>query len=208
MSVVALLVLVPWLARNWAEFGQPVLSTNSGSLAYGANCDAAYYSRQIGSWPCYPRATVTPTHDEADVSDDLRDTGLTYAHDHAGRIPAVVAVRVLRSFDLWSPARATRFEADIGDRDVNVYRVGVAMYYLLLPLAIAGAVMLRRRGEPIGILLAPFALVVAISILGYGTPRFRVPAEIPLVVLAAVALSGLAQRRTRPVARGEARAAA
>jgi 4-amino-4-deoxy-L-arabinose transferase-like glycosyltransferase len=208
MSVVALLVLVPWLARNWSEFGQPVLSTNSGSLAYGANCHAAYYSRQIGSWPCYPRLAVTPTRDEADVSAELRDTGLTYAHDHAGRIPAVVAVRVLRSFDLWSPARATRFEADIGNRDVNVYRVGVAMYYLLLPLAIAGAVMLRRRGEPIGILLAPFALVVAISILGYGTPRFRVPAEIPLVVLAAVALSGLAERRERPLARGEARAAA
>jgi 4-amino-4-deoxy-L-arabinose transferase-like glycosyltransferase len=208
MSVVAVLVLVPWLARNWAEFGQPVLSTNSGSLAYGANCDAAYYSRQIGSWPCYPRLTVTPTRDEADVSADLRDTGLTYAHDHASRIPAVVAVRILRSFDLWSPARATRFEADIGNRDVNVYRVGVAMYFLLLPLGVAGAVMLRRRGEPIGILLAPFALVVAISILGYGTPRFRVPAEVPLVVLAAVALAGLADRFARPAARDQARAAA
>jgi 4-amino-4-deoxy-L-arabinose transferase-like glycosyltransferase len=194
MSVVAVLVLVPWVARNWAEFGQPVLSTNSGSLAYGANCHAAYYSRQIGSWPCYPRLTVAPGRDEADVSADLRDTGLTYAHDHAGRLPAVAAVRLLRSFDLWSPARATRFEADIGNRDVNVYRVGVAMYYLLLPLAVAGAVMLRRRRKPIGILLAPFVLVVVVSILGYGTPRFRVPAEVPLVVLAAVALSALAGR--------------
>src|SRR3954470_13604975 len=194
MSVVALLVLAPWVARNWAEFGQPVLSTNSGSLAYGANCDAAYYSRLIGTWPCFPRLAVTPGRDEAEVSADLRESGLTYASDHAGRLPAVVAVRVLRSFDLWSPARATRFEADIGDRDVNVYRIGVAMYYLLLPLAVAGAVMLRRRRQPVGILLAPFALVVVVSILGYGTPRFRVPAEVPLVVLAAVALSALAAR--------------
>src|SRR3954470_15267475 len=194
MSAVAVLVLVPWVARNWAEFGQPVLSTNSGSLAYGANCHTAYYSRQIGSWPCYPRLAVAPGRDEADVSADLRDTGLTYAHDHAGRIPAVVAVRVLRSFDLWSPSRATRFEADIGNRDVNVYRIGVAMYYLLLPLALFGAVMLRRRGEPLGILLAPFAVVVVVSILGYGTPRFRVPAEIPLLVLAAAGLVALAAR--------------
>jgi hypothetical protein len=125
------------------------------------------------------------------VSADLRDTGLTYAHDHAGRLPAVAAVRLLRSFDLWSPASATRLEAGIGDRDLNVDRVGVALYYLLLPAAVAGAVMLRRRGERLGILLAPFALVAVVSVLGYGTPRFRVPAEIPLVVLAAVALAAL-----------------
>jgi 4-amino-4-deoxy-L-arabinose transferase-like glycosyltransferase len=189
MSVVAILVLTPWVIRNWVEFDRPLLSTNSGSLAYGANCHAAYYSRLIGTWPCYPRLTVTPGRDEADVSAELRRTGLDYAHDHAGRLPAVAAVRLLRTFDAWSPASATRLEASIGDRDLTTYRVGVAMYYLLLPLAFAGAVILRRRGEPLAILLAPVALVVVVSILGYGTPRFRVPAEIPLVVLAAVALS-------------------
>jgi hypothetical protein len=58
----------------------------------------------------------------------------------------------------------------------------------MLPLALAGTMMLRRRGKPIGFLLAPFALVVVVSIFAYGTPRFRVPAEVPLVMLAAVAL--------------------
>jgi hypothetical protein len=200
-------VLVPWVARNWSEFGQPLLSTNSGSLVYGANCHAAYYSRLIGTWPCFPRLTVAPGRDEADVSGDLRRTGLDYAGDHAGRLPAVAAVRLLRSFDLWSPSFSTQFEADIGNRDVNVYRVGVAMYYLLLPLAFFGALMLRRRGErSLGILLAPFALVVVVSILGYGTPRFRVPAEIPLVVLAAVALVGIGARlrERRGASRAEA----
>jgi 4-amino-4-deoxy-L-arabinose transferase-like glycosyltransferase len=189
MSVVAILVLTPWVARNWSEFHRPLLSTNSGSLAYGANCHAAYYSGLIGTWPCYPRLKVAPGRDEADVSADLRRTGLDYAHDHAGRLPAVAAVRVLRTFDAWAPGPATRLEASIGDRDLTTYRIGVAIYYLLLPLAVAGAVMLRRRGEPLGILLAPVALVVLVAILGYGTPRFRVPAEIPLVVLAAVTLS-------------------
>ena len=186
--ITAALVLSPWVLRNAVHFGELTLSTNSGSLLYGANCHDAYYSRQIGTWPCYPRLTVGPGQDEADVSAHLRRTGLDYASDHAGRVPAVAAVRVLRSFDFWSPADATRLEAGIGDRDLNTYRVGVSVYYLLLPLAVAGAFMLRRR-EPLALLLAPVALVVVVSILGYGTPRFRVPAEIPIVTLAAVALT-------------------
>jgi hypothetical protein len=111
-------------------------------------------------------------------------------------VPAVAAVRLLRTFDLWSPGPATRLEAGIGDRDLTTYRIGVAVYYLLLPLAVAGAVILRRRREPpLAILMAPVALVVVVAVLGYGTPRFRVPAEITLVVLAAVALAALAGRR-------------
>jgi 4-amino-4-deoxy-L-arabinose transferase-like glycosyltransferase len=202
-ALVAVLVLAPWVVRNWAEFGRPLLSTNAGSLVYGANCHAAYYSAQIGAWPCYPRLTVAPGRNEADLSGDLGDTGRRYARDHAGRLPAVAGARLLRSFDLWSPHSATRLEADIGDRDLSTYRVGVAVYYLLLPFAIAGAVILRRRGERLGFLLAPVALVVVVSILGYGTPRFRVPAEIPLVVLAAVALEAVVRAR-----RGVAKAVA
>jgi 4-amino-4-deoxy-L-arabinose transferase-like glycosyltransferase len=196
MSVVAILVLSPWVIRNWAEFDKPLLSTNSGSLLYGANCHTAYYSGLIGTWPCYPRLTVAPGRDEAAVADRLRSQGLDYAHDHAGRVPAVAAVRLLRTFDLWSPGPATRLEAGIGDRDLTTYRIGVAVYYLLLPLAVAGAVILRRRREPpLVILMAPVVLVVVVAVLGYGTPRFRVPAEITLVVLAAVALAGVAGRR-------------
>jgi 4-amino-4-deoxy-L-arabinose transferase-like glycosyltransferase len=194
-ALVALVFLSPWVIRNWAEFDRPLLSTNEGSLVYGANCHAAYYSRQIGAWPCYPRLTVTPGRDEAEVSSELRSTGLRYASDHAGRVPAVLGVRLLRTFDLWSPRSATRLEAAIGDRDLTTYRVGVALYYLLAPLAVAGALILRRRGEPLGILLAPLALVVVVAILGYGTPRFRVPAEIPIVVLAAVAIDAVVRAR-------------
>jgi 4-amino-4-deoxy-L-arabinose transferase-like glycosyltransferase len=202
-ALVALLLVAPWAIRNWSEFGHPLLSTNEGSLVYGANCHAAYYSGQIGTWPCYPRLDSTLGRDEAEVSSELRSTGLRYARDHAGRLPGVAGVRLLRTFDLWSPNSATRLEAGIGDRDLSTYRIGVAAYYLLAPLAIAGALILRRRGEPLGFLLAPLALVVVVAILGYGTPRFRVPAEISIVVLAAVAVDAVVRAR-----RGSAKAAA
>jgi 4-amino-4-deoxy-L-arabinose transferase-like glycosyltransferase len=197
-ALVALLFISPWAIRNWSEFGHPLLSTNEGSLLYGANCRAAYYSSQIGTWACYPPLTVTAGRDEAQVSSELRSHGLDFARDHAGRVPAVMGVRLLRTFDLWSPNHATRFEADIGNRDLGTYRIGVAVFYLLAPLAVAGALILRRRGETIAFPLAPLALVVAVALLGYGTPRFRVPLEVPIVVLAAVAIDAVARARARP----------
>jgi hypothetical protein len=166
---------------------------------YGANCHAAYYTGLIGSWPCYPRLTVGPGRDEADVAARLRRRGIDYARDHAGRAPAVVAVRLLRTFDLWAPRGATRLEAQIGDRDLAVYRAGVLVYYLLAPLALAGVVLLRRRRRPVALLVCPLAVAVAVTVLGYGTPRFRAPAEIPLVVLASVALvAGAGRAGQRP----------
>jgi hypothetical protein len=55
----------------------------------------------------------------------------------------------------------------------------------------AGFVVLRRRGQPLFILAAPFALVLLVSVTSYGILRFRAPADVALVVLGAVALDAL-----------------
>jgi asparagine N-glycosylation enzyme membrane subunit Stt3 len=74
------------------------------------------------------------------------------------------------------------------------------MYYVLALLAIYGVVLLRRRGRPLLILLAPIVMVTLNSALSFGTTRFRLAAEIPLVVLAAVAIGYfLEHRRLGPV---------
>lgn len=191
----ALLVLSPWVARNWITFDRPLLSTNAGSLAYGANCDAAYHGELIGSWPCFPPLRATASRSEADVSAELRRRGLDYARDHETRLPAVMGVRLLRSWDAWDPGPAARLEATIGDRDLGAHRAGVAAHLLLItPLAIGGALLLRRRREPLRLLLAPVAMVVIVSVLGYGTTRFRAPADVVLVVLAAAAVGALVDR--------------
>jgi hypothetical protein len=188
-------VVAPWVVRNAIALDSPTLSTNSGSLVYGANCDTAYYSGLIGTWACYPPPALSRGPERLAAA-RLRSQGTDYAKDHAGRLPAVVAVRVLRTWDLWKPRAAARLEALIADRDPTVQWAGLIAYWLLLPLAIAGAVLLRRRGQaPLRILLAPVALVILVSIAGYGSTRFRVPAEVPIVVLAAVAVAtGMAGR--------------
>jgi hypothetical protein len=189
------LVLTPWLARNWIEFDRPLLSTNAGSLAYGANCDAAYHGELIGSWPCFPPLRASRDRSEADVSAELRRRGIDYARDHERRLPAVMGVRLLRTWDAWDPIDASRLEATIGDRDLGAQRAAAAAHLLLItPLAIGGFVLLRRRREPLRLLLAPVAMVAVVSVLGYGTTRFRAPADVVLIVLAAVAAGALVER--------------
>jgi hypothetical protein len=66
--------------------------------------------------------------------------------------------------------------------------LAVAMYLLLLPLAIAGVFLMRQRRQSLAILLATPVLVTITTLTGYGTTRFRHAAEIPLVILASVTM--------------------
>jgi hypothetical protein len=75
--------------------------------------------------------------------------------------------------------------------------VALAAYAAVAALAIAGVVGLRAQPGVVAIMLAPIALAVVTSALGYGTWRFRQAAEVALVTLAGVALAQLAGRMRR-----------
>jgi 4-amino-4-deoxy-L-arabinose transferase-like glycosyltransferase len=189
------LVVAPWLARNWIVFDRPAaISTNEGGLLRGANCDRAYYGEFIGTWACFPRHPPSWGQNEAVISSRLRRQAFDYMGDHAGRVPAVAGVRLLRTWEAWDPGDQARLEAVISDRDVRLNRIGLGFYYAFVPLAIGGAVLLRRRGRPLSILVAPVVLVSLVAVASYGSTRFRAAAEVPLVVLAAVTLDAGAAR--------------
>jgi 4-amino-4-deoxy-L-arabinose transferase-like glycosyltransferase len=180
-----LLVLAPWTVRNLTTFDKPVpISTNEGNLLAGANCDSTYNGRDVGSWDI---ACIEPgpTEDESVTAARLRDDGLDYAKDHPGRIPLVVVARLGRTFELYQPIRQA---ASAEGRAKGLEIAGAIWFYLLLIPAAYGAVLLRRRGVPLTPLLALFALAVAATVVGYGVPRFRHPADLVLTVLAAVAI--------------------
>jgi asparagine N-glycosylation enzyme membrane subunit Stt3 len=188
----AAVVILPWTVRNWAAFDRPVLvSINGSAVIAGANCDSVYSGENMGFWDIECTAGVPRSLSEPEKADVWRERGVDYALDHPGRLPAVGAVRVLRVWDFWQPWRQTLAEG----RDRTVQAVGTGMFYLLLPLAAWGLVLLRRRDAPLSILLAPAVAVTLSALLGWGLPRFRHAAEIPLVVLAAVVL---ARPRSRP----------
>jgi 4-amino-4-deoxy-L-arabinose transferase-like glycosyltransferase len=212
-SVAAALLLVPWLVFNATRFDQPVLFTqNLGGTLAGANCETTYYGDIVGSWDynCPARILeangITRSEEDMERSDGLvRSEGLSYARSNVGRIPVVVVARLGRVVGIYDP---------LGQRDLDAATEGVSRWVattsmVTVPVtiggAIAGAVVLRRRGR-LGLpLYAPIACVLVTVVVFYGASRFRSTAEGPMLVLCAVALDAAWRwaRRRRGARAGE-----
>jgi 4-amino-4-deoxy-L-arabinose transferase-like glycosyltransferase len=192
----ALVVVSPWLIANLTRFDEPVLfSTNDGLTICGANNDGSWYGDGTGLWAnqgcgAYDEPLRKLGLEASTLSNDLRQQGLDYVGDHLDRLPVVVVARVARVWSLYAPGYMADYNRGEG-REVWASWLGFASFWLLVPFAVAGAVILRRRKVPITPLMAQFVLVTFTAAVIYGLVRFRVPAEVSIVVLSAVAVDRL-----------------
>jgi MYXO-CTERM domain-containing protein len=99
-------------------------------------------------------------------------------------LPPVMAVRLMRTWGFWQPFRIKAEGVPHTANDISV-----VFEWLLLALAIAGIVVLRRRRTPLWIIVSPIVLACVVTILGHGLARYRFAAEPSLLALAAVAIS-------------------
>ena len=199
-GLVGAVVLAPWMLYNAGRFDKPVfVSTNDGLTLLGANCDTQYDGPDPGLWDiaCVGGAfsEEEQRRDQSVVNADQRHLAIEYAKDNVGDLPRVAAIRVARTWSLYDPASMVRYTENEG-REPGVAWAGFVTWWLLVPFAVGGAVVLRQRGRTIWPLLAPVAVVTVISAAIYGLLRFRVPAEVSLVVLAGVAVAELQARRS------------
>jgi 4-amino-4-deoxy-L-arabinose transferase-like glycosyltransferase len=211
----AVVVIAPWVVYNLGRFDHRVLlTTNFGRTVAQGNCDLTYHGPQLGylDTRCPRRLEETYGSDKArrdyaagatdasTVDLEFRRTAQEYVRDHLGRVPLVVLAREGRAWGVFRPFdqmrqefRGTRF---VGGRPTKlwVFRAAFASYWVLALLAIAGVIVLRRRHVPVYPLLA-FVVTVVISVaLTFGQTRYRAPAEVSIVLLAAVAADALWRR--------------
>ena len=197
-SLVAVaLPIAPWAIYNSTRFERPVLlSTNGGPTIAGANCDDTYFGRGIGFWS-YDCATADlPAGDASTVSAGLRRRAIDYARHHLTRLPLVVAAREGRVWSVFKVRDMVSLNRGEG-RERWASWLAFGSFWLLVPVGWLGWRRLRARGvltAPLTLLAAHVALVAAAF---YGLVRFRVPFEVVLVVLAAVALTPT-ERSTSP----------
>jgi hypothetical protein len=63
------------------------------------------------------------------------------------------------------------------------------VYYILVPFAVVGLVAMRRRRTPIWPVLALFVIATFAAATTFGVTRYRAPAEVGLVLAAAIGIS-------------------
>ena len=198
----AVLVAAPWVAYNLSRFDRPVLlSHGDGDVLAGANCDTTYGGELFGFWD--GRCGFLAEAHEPSVEGALRrERGLRYMGDHLGRLPVVAAARLGRVTSTYRTGQMIDLAEGEG-KPAWATTTGLAMYWLLMVPAVVGGFVLRRRRVPILPLLVPVVVVLVNAALFYGLVRFRAPAEVSLVVLAAVGIEALVRREG--VARAMAR---
>jgi 4-amino-4-deoxy-L-arabinose transferase-like glycosyltransferase len=204
-----LVVLTPWLLRDAAEFGRFIPVTTSGGIAISGTYNQASYSDSSahGAWrdpqivPEFHHLFVEPGRDEADVDQILRQRAISFAVDHPGYVAETSFWNVLRMLELTDGSVVDQHGQEVNDRGIGsttppAERIGLA---LAVVLGLVGAVVIlrsratgRASGTPPPIPSGPAflwlvpAAMLAVAIPIAGVPRYRLPADPFLMILAAI----------------------
>lgn len=185
---ISILVVAPWIGWNLSRFEEPVLlSSNDGLTWIGANCDDTYYTPAIGFWQLRCAFDHPVAGDRSEVAAEWRDIAFDYVSENTDRLPAVVAARLGRTFGVFEPRQMVFFNGNEG-REAWVSWLALYQWWTMAVLAVIGAVVAVRRRIDVAPLVAPVVVVVVVTVVFYGLSRFRVPADVVAVVLAAVAV--------------------
>lgn len=189
----AVLVVMPWTIRNAIEFDGFIPVSVQDAAAYGTfNPETAADTENRWAWrailqdPPDVIADPPPGLTEAEFRSELQSVAREYIADHPLSVPkAMFWNGVIRFWDLRRPADAVE-EADFQGRSRSVRWVGLGMYWLMLPVAVAGLWKLRRRPELFWPTVATLASLLVLFATIAGT-RYRAPVE-PLIVLLAASM--------------------
>jgi 4-amino-4-deoxy-L-arabinose transferase-like glycosyltransferase len=214
----AALVIAPWTVRNAAEFGRFIpVSTSSGiALAGTYNEDSHSDSGTHGAWrtpqtvPRFEPLFVTPGIDEGTVDATLRREARDFAWSHPGYVAETTGWNLLRLFAVTGGSVVDNRGRVVDDRGIGsaispAERIGLAMVAILAAAGIAGIVQSRRgpvgdRRIPAGsrFLWAVPIVMVMVAAPVAGLPRYRLPADPFLLILAGIGVVWLWSRLRAP----------
>jgi hypothetical protein len=198
--VVGGLALAPWIVFNFTRFEETTTMTSAtGAALSAASCDEVYYGKYIGYYAnCFQGPWPKASLDESQRDVAPRTQAVDYIKSHKRRLPLVVAARVGRLWGLFKPGQTTALDWWLEGRGRAPSWIGLFAYYALVPFAIYGLVLMRRRKIPILPLLAIAGIATLAAALTFGVTRYRAPAEVALVLAASMGVVAIFRRSRVP----------
>jgi hypothetical protein len=101
----------------------------------------------------------------------------------------VVPKRVGRYWGVYAPINQLRADILVEGRSFRLSVLGLGQFALIAALALVGGREVRRRRGPLLLLVTLPVVGTLVAALTMGTTRYRVPAEVALVLLASVGIA-------------------
>ena len=203
-AATCIVLVLPWNVFVLTQFNRSsLLATGSGPVLLNGSCDSTFYGDLIGylDFKCIDFSAIAKANlglnEQGQVADDsdsdrlLRDQALEYIDANRGRLPVVAAARVGRIWEVYRPAQNVQLNAAFEERGEVDSWLALLSYYALVPLAGYGLVLLWRRNVPISPLVSNAIVVTLTAIGSFGLTRYRVSADVALVIAAAVGVEAL-----------------
>jgi 4-amino-4-deoxy-L-arabinose transferase-like glycosyltransferase len=182
--------LSPWWVRNYRVTGKLVATTlqMGASLYDGLSPTATGASDMRFVEPFYraqqqddATATATPVGIFAQRLDNrMRAAAIDWARQHPGQVVRLMAVKLARMWSPWPNAE---------EMQSWTFRSLVVLGFVpLIGFALFGAIRNVRRGWPYALCLLPAVYFSGLHMIFVGSIRYRQPAMLPLIVLAAAAV--------------------
>ena len=187
MMLGLILAMAPWWVRNYGITGRLTLTTTQfGASLYDgwrndANGDSDmryvddFYQAQLKSDAIDPTSTVGTFEERLD--DSMYSAAVDWARHHPVRVIQLAGIKFLR---IWSPW------PNSDNMQSWTYRLAILLGYTpLMILAVAGAVRFVRRDWPHTLCVVPAVYFTCLHMIFVGSIRYRQPAMLVLIVLAA-----------------------
>lgn len=208
LVAVTAITIAPWTIRNALELHAflPVSDETGLTLVGTYNPNSAAYKPVPWKWRYFVKIPEDATlvrnaghYRELTLSSKLTSQALSYIGAHPLAPLSVAWHNTLRMLELEGPA-AWHASALAMGLSVPTARWGVAAFWLLGLLALAGAFTRAARQAPRWLWGVPLLLAISVVVINVETPRFREPIDPYLVLLAGCAVAAAVQRTAARVA--------
>jgi hypothetical protein len=185
-GAVLLLLLFPWAMRNYARLGSWIWTTTNGGITlydgFNPGADGSSDQSFVGQMPWLK------TMGEVERSDYLAQLARNFIERNPSQVAHLTINKLLRT---WSPIPLSR---EYG-HDVRYVVVGLLYTLPLFVLILVGLMSGRLPMAAKVLLILPALYITVVHAASVGSIRYRVPADVPMAVVAASRMRTMKEER-------------